>query len=209
MGDRLRRELKSCAANLVSDCGLRTTDINSLEGNPAGTSKSDYVNPNYVGKISERKDEIHINLTYSLSGSTSRAKAAVKNIQSVFKTQKVIVNFVENQQRYDLLIHGATIGDLATGLKACECNDMLRIGGWGPHHTHFKWGNALLVNPHSHRSYWKMSDAHEFGHKLGLRHRQDMGIMAYWNERTHRSDPRKFLPSDRARIVNLYIKRPT
>lgn len=206
MNYKLQKELKSCAKEVVSDCGLRTSDIKQVEGNPAGTSKPDYVNPNYKGKIFLRNDELHIQLAYHLSGNIARAKAALRNIRSVYKTQKVIVEFKENSLEYDLLIHGASIGDLAAGLKACTCSDMLRIGGWGPHYTHYKWGKALLVNPHTHPSYWKLTDAHEFGHKLGLQHRQDMGIMDYWNEKIFRSDPRKFIAKDRARIIALYVK---
>lgn len=206
MSKALREELKACAANIVSDCGLKSSDIDRLEGNPAGTDKKDFINPNYIGKITLKDDKVYIRLTYTLTGNLTRARAAVKNIPAVFNAEKVIVEFVENKTRYDLRIHGASLGDLASGLKSCACEDMLRIGGWGPHYSHFRWGDALLVNPHSHPIYWKFSDAHEFGHKLGLVNRNDFGLMAYWNEKKYSRDPRKFLPSDRARIISLYIK---
>lgn len=201
----VKQEIKACVANIVSDCGLKSSDIDKLEGNPAGTDKKDFINPSYVGKITVKDDKVFIGLTYALSGNMGRAKAALKNIPAVFKSQKVIVEFTENKDKYDLRIHGASLGDLADGLKSCTCEDMLRIGGWGPHYSHYKWGNVLLVNPHVHQDYWKISDAHEFGHKLGLRHRNDNGIMSYWDEQKHRKDPRKFLPSDRARILALYV----
>jgi hypothetical protein len=200
----IKREIEACVANKISDCGLTNKDIEGLVGNPAGTAAKDFVNPAYVGKISVKDDKVFIRLAYCLTGHQSRAKAALKNISAVFKAQKIIIEFTENKDKYDLRIHGASLGDLAEGLKSCTCDGMLQIGGWGPHYSHYKWGNALLVNPHVHQSYWKMSDAHEFGHKLGLRHRNDRGIMSYWDEEKYRRDPRRILPSDRARIVGLY-----
>lgn len=39
-------------------------------------------------------------------------------------------------------------------------------------------------------------------HKLGLKHRRDGGIMDYADP--NKPDRRKFLPSERERIINLY-----
>lgn len=76
------------------------------------------------------------------------------------------------------------------------------IGGWAPSHKHLKWGKALLVNPIVHKDYWKLSDAHEFGHKLGLKHRRDGGLLDYPPEDGR--DKRKFKSSDKQRITALY-----
>jgi hypothetical protein len=47
-----------------------------------------------------------------------------------------------------------------------------------------------------------MTDAHEFGHKLGLKHRSNQGMMDYADPDS--PDRRKFLPSERQRIIDLY-----
>lgn len=83
---------------------------------------------------------------------------------------------------------------------------MLNIGGWAPSYEYYKWGDTLLLNPYTPIFYWEMTDAHELGHKLGLSHRSDLGMMDYWNEKIYKRDPRKFLPSDKARIAALYVK---
>ncbi len=200
----ISKELKQCAMDLVSDCGLTTNRIKSLEGNPAGITKVDYVNPNYKGKIMVSGDNINIRLNYIMTGNIARAQETVKNIKAVYATQNIIVEFIPNPGHYDLRIHGASLSDFANGLRACECKGMLRIGGWGPSYKNKKWGDALLVNPHVHRIYWRISDAHEFGHKLGLQHRTNLGIMDYWDEEQYRRDPRKFLASEKSRIAKLY-----
>jgi hypothetical protein len=87
-------------------------------------------------------------------------------------------------------------------LKLCTCEAGLYIGGWGPLPSHHKWGNALLVGSTTPRSSWKMADAHEFGHKLGLKHRSNQGMMDYADPDS--PDRRKFLPSERQRIIDLY-----
>jgi hypothetical protein len=205
---KINKELRQCASDMVSDCGLTAARIDALDGNPAGTGRADYVNPHYKGKITFQADgKIAISLTYILTGNKSRAKAAIKNIRSVYATQNILVNFIPNpggSQKHDLRLHGASLGDFASGLKACDCQSMLKIGGWAPSYKNPKWGDTLLVNPHTHRIYWKNSDAHEFGHKLGLRHRSDLGIMDYWNEKKYRRDPRKLQASDKDRIARLY-----
>lgn len=207
-GRKIDRELKRCAADMVSDCSLTAARVDQLGGNPAGVGRNDYVNPNYKDKISiEPGGKVLISLKCVLTGNKARAKAALKNIKRVYGTQNVEVNFIPTPggtKTHDLRIHGATLAEFATNLKACDCESMLRIGGWGPSYKNKKWGDTLLVNPYTHRIYWKHTDAHEFGHKLGLRHRTDLGIMDYWDEELYRRDPRKFLPSDRDRIIQLY-----
>ena len=197
----IRKELQQCKADIVSDCGLTVRNIKNLQGKPAGTHRQDHANPNYKGKVKTQGDKIVVSLKIMLTGNKERAKAAIKNIQKVYATQNILVNFTLSQSEFDLRIHGATLIELAQGLKACDCKGMLMIGGWGPSYKNHKWGNALLINP---RSYWENVDAHEFGHKLGLRHRNNLGIMDYWDQQLYRRDPRKFLPSEKARIQALY-----
>ncbi len=205
-GKTIRRELRQCASTMTSDCGLTAKDIENRIGNPAGTKKPDVVNPIYRGKVFLNGEKLIIKLKVKLTGHESRAKAAVKNIVKVYATQKVIVEFSLVSKDYDLRIHGATLGELAVGVKSCSCEAMLNIGGWGPSYKHHKWGDTLLVNPYSLREYWKNTDAHEFGHKLGLQHRTNLGLMDYWNETKYpRRDPRKFLSSERDRIIKLYL----
>ncbi|MBL4706589.1 MAG: matrixin family metalloprotease [Flavobacteriales bacterium] len=61
----------------------------------------------------------------------------------------------------------------------------------------------MLVNPYVNKKTWKLTDAHEFGHKLGLRHREDHGIMDYPPEPPKR-DTRRVLLNDRKRLEALY-----
>lgn len=207
-GRKIDVELKRCASDMVSDCSLTAARVDQLDGNPAGTNKPDYINPYYKDKIAfEAGGKIVISLKCIFTGNKSRAKTAMRNIKKVYSKQNIQINFIPTPggtHQHDLRIHGASLADFAVGLKACDCQSMLKIGGWGPSYKNPKWGDALLVNPFTHRIYWENSDAHEFGHKLGLRHRTNLGIMDYWNEKKHRRDPRKLLPSDKERIVRLY-----
>lgn len=202
----IRGQLRQCASTTVSDCGLTVSAINGRKGNPAGTTRQDIVTPAYRGKVKMSGDKILIDLKLQLTGHMRRAKSAIAHIKKMYATQNVIVNFTMVSQGHDLRIHGATLAELAIGLKSCTCEGMLNIGGWAPSYKHFKWGDALLLNPYVPRDYWKMSDAHEFGHKLGLMHRENLGMMDYWNEDDYpRRDPRKSLPSEKARIARLYL----
>ncbi len=198
----MTKALKQCSTDGIAVCSLTLGDIQSRIGNPAGVGKQDEINPHYKGKIKKNGDKLEINLSYLMTGNIARVKAAVENIQKVYATQKVIINFTPKVQGYDLRIHGASLGEMVAALGLCDCEAALYIGGWGPSYKHATWGKALLVNPVSPKSTWRITDAHEFGHKLGLKHREDLGIMDY-PPKTGR-DRRKFIESDRKRIANLY-----
>lgn len=198
----MRKELKICKSEDLSNCTLSAKRIDDLAGNPAGTEKPDLANPYYKGKVIYASGKLTINLGYVLTGNIARADAALKNIKEMYSKANIIINLAPNPSKFDIRIHGATLGELAQGLGLCNCNSALAIGGWAPNPKHVKWGNALLVNPHSPFRAWKISDAHEFGHKLGLKHREDLGLMDY--APVNAPDRRKFKPNDRQRIINLY-----
>lgn len=199
-----RKELRACKSTLVSDCGLTLTDVQALQGNPAGVGKADEINPYYKGKVTYKSGALTINLKYVLTGNIHRAEAALDNIRRLYSKAKITVNLTPSPSHFDIRIHGSTLAEIAQGLRLCDCTGALYIGGWGPSHRHPLWGNALLVNPFTPKKYWLMSDAHEFGHKLGLKHRKDRGLMDYPPANPNAPDLRKFLPSDRQRIIDLY-----
>lgn len=197
-----KQEVKSCKTEAISNCGLTTTQLEGLIGNPAGTQKSDVMNPDYKGKVVYSNGKLTINLNYILTGNIYRAEIGLKNIKEIYTKGNVIINFTPNASKFDLRIHGAALAEIAQGLKLCSCEAGLYIGGWAPSPSHYKWGNTLLLGSTSPRPTWKMTDAHEFGHKLGLKHRTDKGMMDY--AEPDKPDRRKFLPSDRQRIIALY-----
>ena len=160
------------------------------------------VNPFYKGKVVIRAGVININLNYVLTGNISRADIGLKDLRSLLKDHGIIANLTANPARPDLRIHGASLTDIVIGLKTCTCEDGLYIGGWAPHPDHPMWGNALLLSSTSPRASWKIETVHEFFHKLGLKHRRLGGIMDYVDP--NGPDRRKFLPSERQRIIDLY-----
>lgn len=197
-----KKALRSCRTQEISSCGLTLDKIKSLIGKPAGVDKKDEINPDYKGKVSVKGDKIVITLKYVLTGNVDRARAALKNIVDVYAKGGVTVEFTANAANHDLRIHGASLVELTQGLKLCDCEAALYIGGWAPSYKHYKWSKSLLVNPVVHKDYWKLSDAHEFGHKLGLKHREDGGFMDYPPKKGR--DRRKFSPNDKKRIAVLY-----
>jgi len=197
-----KQELKLCQSEDLSGCTVSAQRVKALAGNPAGISKVDVANPYYKGKVVYQHGKLTITLTYVLTGNIARADAAIKNIKAMYAKANIVVNLAPNSSKFDIRIHGANLSELAQGVGLCDCKSALYIGGWAPHPQHVKWGNALLVNPHSPLRTWKMSDAHEFGHKLGLKHRDDNGLMDY--PEPGKPDRRKFTPADRQRIIDLY-----
>jgi len=197
-----KAELKQCQAYKVTDCGLTLEKVKALESNPAGTSKGDELNPDYKGKVIINGDKLVINLNYVLTGNIDRAKAGLKNITDIYAAAMVTINFSPNPAKFDLRIHGATLAEFAQGLKLCDCDAALLVGGWAPSPKHYKWGKALLLNSTTPKSEWPLVDAHEFGHKLGLKHRTDLGIMDYPPKKG--IDRRKVTESDKKRIMDLY-----
>jgi len=202
MSKTLKKELRACKTQLVTDCGLTFSAVAALEGNPAGVSRGDESNPDYRGKISVQNGRLSIKLSYVLTGDIYRAEAGLKNIVKLYSAAGVAITMMPSPLKYDLRIHGATLGELAQGLKLCDCNAALYIGGWAPSYRHYRWGKALLLNPFQPRNSWALTDVHEFGHKLGLKHRIDKGIMDYPPKKG--PDMRKITSSDIQRIVNLY-----
>lgn len=203
MSTRLeKQELKACKSEELSKCNISAAQIDALRGNPAGVGKPDVANPHYKGKVTYTGGKLTINLNYILSGNIARAEAALKNIKSMYTKANIVINLTANPSKPDIRIHGATLTELAQGVGLCDCKSALYLGGWAPNPTHVRWGNAILVNPHSPFQTWKMSDAHEFGHKLGMKHRNDFGLMDYPEPGVR--DIRKFKPSDRQRIIDLY-----
>ncbi len=197
-----RTDLKHCNAQSISDCGLTQKGVENLAGNPAGTSVKDEKNPHYHGKVQVKNGKVQISMTYVLTGHLERAKAGLNNIHTMYRNAGFEMSFTPSVQKPDLRIHGTNLAELAQGLKLCDCETALMIGGWAPSYKHFKWGNAVLLNPHSPKNTWAMTDAHEFAHKLGLKHRIDGGITDYPPKRGR--DFRKFIESDKKRIIALY-----
>ncbi len=195
-----RAEVRECKRQPVSACQLK--DLQKLVNNPAGTDKPDVVNPYYRGKVTIRAGVIHINLTYVLTGNINRADIGLKDLRSFFRDHGIVASFTANPIKPDLRIHGASLTDIVIGLKICTCEEGLYIGGWAPNPDHPTWGNALLLSSTSPRSSWKIETVHEFFHKLGLKHRRLGGIMDYIDP--NKPDRRKFLPSERQRIIDLY-----
>lgn len=197
-----RKEMRFCKSTLPSNCGLTLKDVQGLEGNPAGVGKPDVINPKYKGKIKYAAGKLSINLAYVLTGNILRSQSALANIRKLYQGAGIEINLTPSASKFDIRIHGATLAELAQGLRLCDCTGALYIGGWAPSHQHPIWGNALLVNPHSEKKGWLLSDAHEFGHKLGLKHRKDLGIMDY--PPPNAPDLRSFKASDKQRIIDLY-----
>lgn len=197
-----RAELKACKSSLPTNCGLSLKSVKELQGNPAGVGKADVSNPSYKGKIKYSAGKLSINLRYVLTGNIGRAQAALSNIRKLLTEAGIEVNLAPAPAKFDIRIHGATLAELAQGLGLCDCTGALYIGGWAPSPQHPIWGNALLVNPHSEKRGWLLSDAHEFCHKLGLKHRLDVGIMDY--PPPNKPDMRTFKASDKQRIIDLY-----
>jgi hypothetical protein len=197
-----KREVKDCNLQTISSCGITAEQLKGLVANPAGTNKADTPNPYYKNKIVYKNGKLHINLIYILTGDISRAEKGLKNIREVYGNGGVIINLAPNPVNFDIRIHGASLTEIVKGLNLCTCTAGLMIGGWAPTPQHFQWGNALLLASTTPKSTWKMTDAHEFGHKLGLKHRTDMGMMDYADP--NKPDRRKFLASDHQRIINLY-----
>lgn len=195
-----KAEVKACRQIAQNDCQLK--DLQKLVNNPAGTDKADTPNPLYKGKVTIKARVIHINLGYVLTGNITRAQIGLNDLRSFFKSNGIVANFVASPGKPDLRIHGASLTDIVQGLKICSCEEGLYIGGWAPAPNHPTWGNALLLSSTSPRSGWRIETVHEFFHKLGLKHRRDGGIMDYADP--NKPDRRKFLPSERDRIINLY-----
>ena len=193
-------ELRACKKQVVSECQLK--DLQKLVNNPAGTDKADVPNPNYKGKVVVKAGVIHINLSYVLTGNIARAEVGLKDLRTFFRENGIVANFAASAGKADLRIHGASLSDIVQGLKICTCEEGLYIGGWAPNPNHPTWGNALLLSVTSPRKAWKIETVHEFFHKLGLKHRRDGGIMDYADP--NKPDRRKFLPSERQRIIELY-----
>lgn len=197
-----RTELRACKTETISDCGLTAAQLKTRIGNPAGVGKSDAINPSYKGKVVHQGGRLHINLSYILTGNIQRAEIGLKNIRDVYASGGVVINLKPSASKFDIRIHGASLSEITQGLKLCTCEAGLYIGGWAPSPQHFKWGNALLLGSTPAVKSWKITDAHEFGHKLGLKHRTDGGIMDY--EPLDKPDNRKLLASDIQRIISLY-----
>ncbi|HTF85088.1 MAG TPA: hypothetical protein VL987_10960 [Cellvibrio sp.] len=198
-----RQDLKTCKTETISNCGLTVAQLENLVGKPAGTTKPDTANPAFKNKVVFSNGKLTINLAYILTGNIYRAETGLKNIKEVYAKAGITINFAPNASKFDIRIHGATLAEIVQGLKLCSCEAGLYIGGWAPAPTHYKWGNALLLGSTPPRSTWKLTDAHEFGHKLGLKHRSDLGIMDY-PPKPGKRDRRKFTASDRQRIIDLY-----
>ena len=199
--DSERKDLKQCKTETISDCGLSLKDVKGLVGKPAGVGRRDAKNPHYVDKVVVKGGRIHFNFSYLLTGNIGRAQGALRNIESLYSQAGAIVNFKPSVTP-DIRIHGANFTELMQGLKLCDCKAARYIGGWAPHYKHHKWSNALLLNPHLPSKDWPLVDAHEFGHKLGLRHKVDGGIMDYPPKKGR--DRRRIIASDIKRIADLY-----
>lgn len=197
-----KQELRTCKTETITNCGLTAAQLELRVGNPAGTDKPDIANPHYKGKVVYLNGKLHINLNYVLTGNIQRAEIGLKNIKEIFAGGGVIINFKPNLTKVDIRIHGAALAEITQGLKLCTCEAGLFIGGWAPAPDHYQWGNALLLGSTPAKNSWKMTDAHEFGHKLGLKHRTDGGMMDYAHP--DKPDRRKFTANDCFRIINLY-----
>ncbi|MET0355688.1 MAG: matrixin family metalloprotease [Cellvibrio sp.] len=197
-----RSELKACQSEPIINCRLTAAELKARVGNPAGTDKADVTNPNYKGKVVYSNGKLQLNLSYVLTGNIVRAEIGLRHIREVYSAGGVIVNFKANPGKFDIRIHGATLAEISLGLGLCNCEAGLYIGGWAPSPGHAMWGNALLLASTPEKKTWKLTDAHEFGHKLGLKHRTDGGIMDY--AFPDKPDPRRFTTSDLQRIIDLY-----
>jgi len=196
------RELQQCSGSASSSC-LSIDRVKSLTGNPAGTSNADSANENYRGKVIIGEDGgVEINLGIAYSGNTKRARESAKNIRKAYGKAGVTVNFnvISDASKADLIIRGASLQDYVSAGLVCDCSTALLIGGWAPSDNNKYFPRNLLsttVNSGNHL----ISDAHEFGHKLGLEHRNS-GIMSY--APNEGPDRRQVTSGDVDRIRGLY-----
>lgn len=118
MSKGLNKELRACKTQLVADCGLTLSAVAALEGNPAGVSRGDESNPDYRGKISVQNGRLSIKLSYVLTGDIYRAEAGLKNIVKLYSAAGVAITMMPSPLKYDLRIHGATLGGVSPRIKA-------------------------------------------------------------------------------------------
>ena len=200
--DSERKDLKQCKSETISECGLKLQEVKALVGKPAGVGRQDAINAKYKGKVYVKGGRLFFDLSYLLTGHIGRAEAGLQNIRSLYSSAGATLTFTPSVQSPDLRIHGTSFTELMQGLRLCDCEAARYIGGWAPHYKHPQWSNALLLNPHLPTREWPLVDAHEFGHKLGLKHKVDGGIMDYPPKRGR--DNRKITASDINRIIKLY-----
>jgi RHS repeat-associated protein len=134
--------------------------------------------------------KIVINLTITYTGNQGRAEKAANNIVTVFRKAGIAVNLLKSGSGTpDLVIHGASLADIVAAGLACTCSGAANIGGYGRFND-----NILGVNVYSNQNI-RLNDAHEFAHKLGLRHRPN-GITS--------TPAEPITPNDIDRIRDLY-----
>lgn len=202
-----RRQIKlfkSCKASgaegLCGGKGISSSQVDQIRGNPAGTNKKDDASTSTIQDVQLNDDgSIDINVSFFAKGDVKRVEKGIFNIRKAWKKQDVRVNFTETdmEANADIVVQGASLEDMVRSCLTQTCDAAMNIGGYAPYS-----GKLLLLNTFDN-TRTTLIDAHEFGHKLGLRHRKDKGIMDY-PPKNGGPDFRKVRPSDAQRIRSMH-----
>ena len=195
-------QLQKCRAADIDPCGgLSKSQVDKHRGNPAGTGKADRASPLLKDNVTVNEDgSIDISVNYYGKGDRKRVREAVINIRKAYAKQDINISFskVGSEAEAEVVIFAATLTDMVKACLARTCEAAIGIGGSGSFS-----GKQLLLNTVANGDNY-LTDAHEFRHNLGLRHRTDGGIMDYPPISPNKRDNREVTISDRNRIRSLY-----
>jgi hypothetical protein len=148
-------------------------------GKAAGTDNSgssDEINPNLVGKIDfNESGGIILSETYSYQEiSSQEAKNFESNVESAWSKQggSVDLRMAGEGETADLMLNGITNRQMAENMNMCNCMAAAFVG------AHNQKPGVININKGTPLPQHATMPQHEYGHNLGLKHR-DNGVMSY------------------------------